>query len=332
MFQIKLLFLQYNKNNIGDKKMDKKIKALDYFKEKKEYNSFILLTTLANEKNIKEVSFYEKLLPIKQLSSFFGMTDKKVISEIKKMLNIKFKLRDLFSYEFIPCNTNGALNSSYRIKIADNAAYSTEYVSLNGERYQKTIIYDVYVTKNNYYNIAFNTIFREFFKRKYSILFDHDKCPFLFEIKNRFSDEEIEILSSLNDNSLMSMFDYHLNKYPLKLIYSVLKNKKKIHEKVYESKITLYFDHNYVYINLFKESLYNKVRKGYIEYDRSLYIPIEFFKTKDWALVENVIKNGEAYESDETQTGITFIKERQGDASYMHMPDTLKIKEVLLSL
>lgn len=309
--------------------MDKTYHVYDQFKEIEEYNNFIVLKSLRNEKGIKENTFYEQLLPINELSEFFDMSNSEIIKFIKGMLNKSINLNDLFSYQFIPCDRS---SGDRLIKIADKAAYSEEHIFLNGKYYTNKTVYDVCVKKNDYYSVAFNLIFSELFKKKYSVLFDPNKYLFLFNETDRFSDKEKKLLNELSITSRMSMFNYDLGKYPIGLLCSVLRDKKRINEKIYKTKITCYFDSEYVFINLFSVSLFHKIAKENKEYERTLYVPIQFFKTKDWALVENVVKHGDAYEDKTTEMGITFVEQKQGDADYFRTDLVNNIKNALMAL
>lgn len=303
---------------------------VDRFNLDKDYNSFISVETLKNEFNLDEEQFYD-LLPINRLIDFFNVDKKEVINTIHSMLGINFSLRDLFSYSYKEHRDNNIIEKN-SIKVSDSSVYYIEEYFFKGQRYPKKVLCDVYIIKNIYYSCAFNLIFRKMFQKKYPSLFDKEKYPFLFHEKALFTEEQKEKLNKLSPETELKEIHYLLDNFSISLIMDCITNKAKINETYFKSNVMLYFDSEFVFINLFEVSLYNKEADKHFTYERTLQVPIEFFKEKNWALVENVAKYGEPYEDANSINNISFIEQKQGDADYFKTEIVEKIKNLLMSL
>lgn len=304
-------------------------KIVDGFNLDKDYNYFISVETLKNEFNLKEEQFYE-MLPINSLSEFFGLDKKEVIKEIQSMIGKKFGLRDLFSYTYREHNDGNVIGEN-SIKVSNNSMYYVKEFFVKGQTHTKNILCDVYVIPNLYYTSTFNLIFENMFQKKYPSLFDKEKNPFLFHEEKLFTEEQKEKLNKISAETEIKEIHYSLTTFPISLIMECINNKNKINATYLKSNISLYVDCNFVFIHLFNVSLYNKQADKHFSYGRTLYIPIEFFKTKDWSLVENVTKHGDAYEDENSINNIIFIEQKQGDADYFKTDLVQKIKQVLMS-
>ena len=231
---------------------------------------------------------------------------------------------------------DGELIADNAIKVADNAAYYYERYWSKGYQLRREILCDAYIVAGIYINIVLHPVFMELFQTKYPSLFDKEKYPFLFREEDLFSDAQKESLSKLSLKSELKCFDYSLDNLSLELVYKALKDREIINSKKYVSNVAVYFDEkylfDYVFIYLFEVKLYNKMAGKLYSYNRVLYVPFEFFKTKDWSLVENVEKHGEPYKNENMPSGIEFITEKQGNAGYFNTDLVKKIKEVLLAL
>lgn len=315
--------------------MAKEYFLTDRFAYRKEYNSFILVNSLENEYGYDEKLFYTKLLPLEKLSEFFNVSVDDVIEKIKSCLNEKINLSSLFSYQYKE-HKDGELIADNAIKVADNAAYYYERYWSKGYQLRREILCDAYIVAGTYINIVLHPVFMELFQAKYPSLFDNKKNPFLFREEDLFSDAQKESLSKLSLKSEIKCFDYSLDNLSLELVYKALKDREIINSKKYVSNVAVYFDEkylfDYVFIYLFEVKLYNKMAGKLYSYNRVLYVPFEFFKTKDWSLVENVEKHGEPYKNENMPSGIEFITEKQGNAGYFNTYLVKEIKEVLLAL
>ena len=315
--------------------MAKQYFLTDRFAYRKEYNSFTLVSSLENEYGYDEKLFYTKLLPLEKLSEFFNLSVDDVIEKIKSSLNEKINLSSLFSYQY-KIHQDGESIADNAIKVADNAAYYYETYWSRGNQLRREILCDAYIVAGIYTNIVLQPVFMELFQAKYLPLFDNKKNPFLFREEDLFSDAQKESLSKLSLKSELKCFDYSLDNLSLELVYKALKDREIINSKKYASNVSVYFDEkylfDYVFIYLFEVKLYNKMAGKIYSYDRVLYVPLEFFKTKDWSLIENVEKHGEPYKSENMPSGIEFITEKQGNADYFNTDLVEKIKEVLLAL
>lgn len=315
--------------------MAKEYFLTDRFAYRKEYNNFTLVNSLENEYGYDEKLFYTKLLPLEKLSEFFNVSVDDVIEKIKSCLNEKINLSSLFSYQYKE-HKDGELIADNAIKVADNAAYYYERYWSKGYQLRREILCDAYIVAGIYINIVLHPVFMELFQTKYPSLFDKEKYPFLFREEDLFSDAQKESLSKLSLKSELKCFDYSLDNLSLELVYKALKDREIINSKKYVSNVAVYFDEkylfDYVFIYLFEVKLYNKMAGKLYSYNRVLYVPFEFFKTKDWSLVENVEKHGEPYKNENMPSGIEFITEKQGNAGYFNTDLVKKIKEVLLAL
>ena len=315
--------------------MAKEYFLTDRFAYRKEYNNFTLVNSLENEYGYDEKLFYTKLLPLEKLSEFFNVSVDDVIEKIKSCLNEKINLSSLFSYQYKE-HKDGELIADNAIKVADNAAYYYERYWSKGYQLRREILCDAYIVAGIYINIVLHPVFMELFQAKYPSLFDNKKNPFLFREEDLFSDAQKESLSKLSLKSELKCFDYSLDNLSLELVYKALNDKEIINSKKYVSNVAVYFDEkylfDYVFIYLFEVKLYNKMAGKLYSYNRVLYVPFEFFKTKDWSLVENVEKHGEPYKNENMPSGIEFITEKQGNAGYFNTDLVKKIKEVLLAL
>lgn len=315
--------------------MAKEYFLTDRFAYRKEYNNFTLVNSLENEYGYDEKLFYTKLLPLEKLSEFFNVSVDDVIEKIKSCLNEKINLSSLFSYQYKE-HKDGELIADNAIKVADNAAYYYERYWSKGYQLRREILCDAYIVAGIYINIVLHPVFMELFQTKYPSLFDNKKNPFLFREEDLFSDAQKESLSKLSLKSELKCFDYSLDNLSLELVYKALKDREIINSKKYVSNVAVYFDEkylfDYVFIYLFEVKLYNKMAGKLYSYNRVLYVPFEFFKTKDWSLVENVEKHGEPYKNENMPSGIEFITEKQGNAGYFNTDLVKKIKEVLLAL
>ena len=315
--------------------MAKEYFLTDRFAYRKEYNNFTLVNSLENEYGYDEKLFYTKLLRLEKLSEFFNVSVDDVIEKIKSCLNEKINLSSLFSYQYKE-HKDGELIADNAIKVADNAAYYYERYWSKGYQLRREILCDAYIVAGIYINIVLHPVFMELFQTKYPSLFDKEKYPFLFREEDLFSDAQKESLSKLSLKSELKCFDYSLDNLSLELVYKALKDREIINSKKYVSNVAVYFDEkylfDYVFIYLFEVKLYNKMAGKLYSYNRVLYVPFEFFKTKDWSLVENVEKHGEPYKNENMPSGIEFITEKQGNAGYFNTDLVKKIKEVLLAL
>lgn len=315
--------------------MAKKYFLTDRFAYRKEYNSFILVSSLENEYGYDEKLFYAKLLPLEKLSEFFNLSIDDIIKKIKSFVNEKITLSNLFSYQY-KVHKDGESIADNAIKVADNAAYYYETYWSKGYQLKREILCDAYIVAGTYINTVLHPVFTELFQAKYPSLFDNKKNPFLFREEDLFSDAQKESLSKLSIKSEIKCFDHSLDNLSLELVYKALKDKEVINSKKYISNVVVYFDgeylFTYVFIHLFEVKLYNKMAGKLYSYNRVLYVPLEFFKTKDWSLVENVEKHGEAYKNENIPSGIEFITEKQGNADYFKTDLVKKIKEILLAL
>ena len=315
--------------------MAKEYFLTDRFAYRKEYNNFTLVNSLENEYGYDEKLFYTKLLRLEKLSEFFNVSVDDVIEKIKSCLNEKINLSSLFSYQYKE-HKDGELIADNAIKVADNAAYYYERYWSKGYQLRREILCDAYIVAGIYINIVLHPVFMELFQTKYPSLFDKEKYPFLFREEDLFSDAQKESLSKLSLKSELKCFDYSLDNLSLELVYKALKDREIINSKKYVSNVAVYFDEkylfDYVFIHLFEVKLYNKMAGKLYSYNRVLYVPLEFFKTKDWSLVENVEKHGEPYKNENMPSGIEFITEKQGNAGYFNTDLVKKIKEVLLAL
>lgn len=315
--------------------MAKEYFLTDRFAYRKEYNNFTLVNSLENEYGYDEKLFYTKLLRLEKLSEFFNVSVDDVIEKIKSCLNEKINLSSLFSYQYKE-HKDGELIADNAIKVADNAAYYYERYWSKGYQLRREILCDAYIVAGIYINIVLHPVFMELFQAKYPSLFDKEKYPFLFREEDLFSDAQKESLSKLSLKSELKCFDYSLDNLSLELVYKALKDREIINSKKYVSNVAVYFDEkylfDYVFIYLFEVKLYNKMAGKLYSYNRVLYVPFEFFKTKDWSLVENVEKHGEPYKNENMPSGIEFITEKQGNAGYFNTDLVKKIKEVLLAL
>lgn len=315
--------------------MAKEYFLTDRFAYRKEYNNFTLVNSLENEYGYDEKLFYTKLLPLEKLSEFFNLSVDDVIEKIKSFLNEKINLSSLFSYQY-KLHKDGESIADNAIKVADNAAYYYETYWSKGYQLRREILCDAYIVPGIYTNIVLHPIFMELFQTKYPSLFDNKKNPFLFREEDLFSDAQKESLSKLSLKSELKCFDYSLDNLSLELVYKALNDREIINSKKYVSNVAVYFDEkylfDYVFIYLFEVKLYNKMAGKLYSYNRVLYVPFEFFKTKDWSLVENVEKHGEPYKNENMPSGIEFITEKQGNAGYFNTDLVKKIKEVLLAL
>lgn len=315
--------------------MAKEYFLTDRFAYRKEYNSFILVSSLENEYGYDEKLFYTKLFPLEKLSEFFNLSVDDVIEKIKSFLNEKINLSSLFSYQY-KLHKDGESIADNAIKVADKAAYYYETYWSRGCQLRREILCDAYIVAGTYTNTVLQPVLMELFQTKYSPLFDNKKNPFLFREEDLFSDAQKESLSKLSLKSEIKCFDYSLDNLSLELVYKALKDREIINSKKYVSNVSVYFDEkylfDYVFIYLFEVKLYNKMAGKIYSYDRVLYVPLEFFKTKDWSLVENVEKHGEPYKNENMPSGIEFISEKQGNADYFNTDLVKKIKEVLLAL
>lgn len=315
--------------------MAKEYFLTDRFAYRKEYNNFTLVNSLENEYGYDEKLFYTKLLPLEKLSEFFNVSVDDVIEKIKSCLNEKINLSSLFSYQYKE-HKDGELIADNAIKVADNAAYYYETYWSKGYQLRREILCDAYIVAGIYIDIVLHPVFMELFQTKYPSLFDKEKYPFLFREEDLFSDAQKESLSKLSLKSEIKCFDYSLDNLSLELVYKALKDREIINSKKYVSNVAVYFDEkylfDYVFIYLFEVKLYNKMAGKLYSYNRVLYVPFEFFKTKDWSLVENVEKHGEPYKNENMPSGIEFITEKQGNAGYFNTDLVKKIKEVLLAL
>lgn len=315
--------------------MAKEYFLTDRFNYRKEYNNFISVDSLENEYGYDEKLFYTKLLPLEKLSEFFNLSVDDVIEKIKSFLNEKINLSSLFSYQY-KLHKDGELIADNAIKVADNAAYYYERYWSKGYQLRREILCDAYIVAGAYISTVLQPVFMELFQTKYPSLFDNKKNPFLFREEDLFSDAQKESLSKLSLKSELKCFDYSLDNLSLELVYKALKDREIINSKKYVSNVAVYFDEkylfDYVFIYLFEVKLYNKMAGKLYSYNRVLYVPFEFFKTKDWSLVENVEKHGEPYKNENMPSGIEFITEKQGNAGYFNTDLVKKIKEVLLAL
>lgn len=315
--------------------MAKEYFLTDRFAYRKEYNSFTLVSSLKNEYGYNEKLFYTKLLPLEKLSEFFNLSVDDVIEKIKSFLNEKINLSSLFSYQY-KLHKDGESIADNAIKVADNAAYYYETYWSKGYQLRREILCDAYIVAGTYINTVLQPVFMELFQVKYPSLFDNKKNPFLFREEDLFNDVQKEKLSKLSLKSEIKCFDYSLDNLSLELVYKALKDREIINSKKYVSNVAVYFDEkylfDYVFIYLFEVKLYNKMAGKLNSYDRVLYVPLEFFKTKDWSLVENVEKHSEPYKNENMPSGIEFITEKQGNADYFNTDLVEKIKEVLLAL
>lgn len=315
--------------------MAKEYFLTDRFAYRKEYNSFTLVSSLENEYGYDEKLFYTKLLPLEKLSEFFNLSVDDVIEKIKPFLNKKINLSSLFSYQY-KLHKDGELIADNAIKVADNAAYYYETYRSKGYQLRRQILCDAYIVAGIYIDTVLQPVFMELFQTKYPSLFDNKKNPFLFREEDLFSDAQKESLSKLSLKSEIKCFDYSLDNLSLELVYKALKDREIINSKKYVSNVAVYFDEkylfDYVFIYLFEVKLYNKMAGKLHSYNRVLYVPFEFFKTKDWSLVENVEKHSEPYKNENMPSGIEFITEKQGNADYFNTDLVEKIKEVLLAL
>lgn len=315
--------------------MAKEYFLTDRFAYRKEYNNFTLVNSLENEYGYDEKLFYTKLLRLEKLSEFFNVSVDDVIEKIKSCLNEKINLSSLFSYQYKE-HKDGELIADNAIKVADNAAYYYETYWSKGYQLRREILCDAYIVAGIYIDIVLHPVFMELFQTKYPSLFDKEKYPFLFREEDLFSDAQKESLSKLSLKSEIKCFDYSLDNLSLELVYKALKDREIINSKKYVSNVAVYFDEkylfDYVFIYLFEVKLYNKMAGKLYSYNRVLYVPFEFFKTKDWSLVENVEKHGEPYKNENMPSGIEFITEKQGNAGYFNTDLVKKIKEVLLAL
>lgn len=315
--------------------MAKEYFLTDRFAYRKEYNNFTLVNSLENEYGYDEKLFYTKLLPLEKLSEFFNVSVDDVIEKIKSCLNEKINLSSLFSYQYKE-HKDGELIADNAIKVADNAAYYYERYWSKGYQLRREILCDAYIVAGTYTNTVLQPVLMELFQAKYPSLFDNKKNPFLFREEDLFSDAQKESLSKLSLKSELKCFDYSLDNLSLELVYKALKDREIINSKKYVSNVAVYFDEkylfDYVFIYLFEVKLYNKMAGKLYSYNRVLYVPFEFFKTKDWSLVENVEKHGEPYKNENMPSGIEFITKKQGNAGYFNTDLVKKIKEVLLAL
>lgn len=296
----------------------------------KEYNSFVYVRTLKNEYNLDESIFYD-LLPLEKLTNFFNVDKQEVIKVIKSMLGINLNLSELFSYTYRD-HVNGTLSGKNLIKVSDSTVYYMKENWSRGNLILEKKLCDVYIIANDYYASSLNMVFIKMFQEKYPSLFDSEKYPFLFHKENIFTEEQKKELNKIVSDTEIKEIHYSLIDFPISLIAECITNREKINESYFKSNITLYFDSKYIFIKLFEVSFFNKRINKHFKYDRTLYIPVEFFKTKDWSLVENVTKYGEAYEDNAKEYGIDFLEQRQGDADYFKTEIVEKIKEALLSL
>ena len=315
--------------------MAKEYFLTDRFAYRQEYNNFTLVNSLENEYGYDEKLFYTKLLTLEKLSEFFNLSVDDVIEKIKSCLNEKINLSSLFSYQYKE-HKDGELIADNAIKVADNAAYYYERYWSKGYQLRREILCDAYIVAGIYINIVLHPVFMELFHTKSPSLFDKEKYRFLFREEDLFSDAQKESLSKLSLKSELKCFDYSLDNLSLELVYKALKDREIINSKKYVSNVAVYFDEkylfDYVFIYLFEIKLYNKMAGKLYSYNRVLYVPFEFFKTKDWSLVENVEKHGEPYKNENMPSGIEFITEKQGNAGYFNTDLVKKIKEVLLAL
>lgn len=308
---------------------NEKYHAFEEFANKAQYNNFMTVKTLENEFNISEKEIYTKLLPINKLTEMFGFDEDYIINVIKSLLNKHFTLSCFFDYYICPSTDN---ELDYLVCVAKRAAYYEKDEIIRGYYNRKTIVCDVYLKANIYYTTPLNTIFRELFKIKYPSLFSYEKYPFLFDEVDVFTKEQKEILNKISLETEIKYIPYQLTDFTISELFECLKDKSKIDAKHNKSKIKLYFDCDTMFIDLYSISLYNKLVKKEYTYTRSLYVPLAFFQTKDWSLVENAEIHGEPYKSSKTKKGIDFVSLKQSETDYFNTDLVAKIKEILLSL
>lgn len=302
------------------------------YKNIKDYNSFIYVTSLKNELGHSEKYIYEQLLnsSFKVFNEVFNLTNDEIIEVINKQLGKNIVLRDLFEYSFFPSNRklSDFFNS---VKIAEKVGIKRTRCIINGAFNTINEDIDCYIVLNQYYNLALNKLFTLCFKKKFHLLYDKKENNILYQKIPKFNSEQIEALENLSNEISIINIPLCLKDVSLKDIYDCLENKENIRSYIYKSNINTYFDSKYVFIHLYYFQLKNIELNKNIEYERTLYVPIEFFKTKDWNLVENTEQFSYPIENKISKNGILFISEKQKNLPFFNENIMKKVKELLMN-